>query len=275
MVSAAFLAVPSLWGIQPATISGSPLLKIKTISAGMEFLHAANVNNFQNLFEPDFNNKKWGSLGNYTYHQVQIESLSATPNKSQRNVTIKFEFGEQKNGVNNSAMEKILFLNETYLNYSTLDSTVSSKGKFSEVRSPKPPWKPPWPPPYIHLIASNSFEESGGELFNLKINEESKRNSVEERKKNKALSPLRKTLMMQSYHLSEQLQTEIFKFKSYNENMELLCPSNDQIREGESLLDKLHANMPFVQSLLSHKQKFKGIKGIEGIQINKEDNTIS
>ena len=130
MVSAAFLAIPSLWGIQSATISGSPfalqVFKIKTNSAGTKFLHAANVNNFQNVFDPDFNNKEWGSLGDYTYHQVQIESLSAT----QRNVTIKFEFGEQKNGVNNSAMEKILFLNETYLNHSTLDSTVTSKGNF-------------------------------------------------------------------------------------------------------------------------------------------------
>ena len=157
MVSAAFLAVPSLWGIQSATtIAGSPSFKIKIISAGTKFIQASNFTIFKNPFETDSNKKKRGSLG-HICHQVQIEQQ-----KFQRNVNNNFKFSPNRDEVQDFEMNKLLLPSVTYLNVTTRDSYVPNgdnlcildviRVKFSDPLSPKPPdppWAPPWPPPFM------------------------------------------------------------------------------------------------------------------------------
>ena len=73
MVSAAFLAIPSLWGIEPTIISGSSF-ELRVISDSNEKLvHASNVNNFKIPTETIFDEKEWGSLGCINLCQIQIE----------------------------------------------------------------------------------------------------------------------------------------------------------------------------------------------------------
>ena len=96
MVLAAFLAIPSLWGLQPAIISGSPF-GLKTITDRNEkFIQELSVNNFQNPLEIDSNKNERGSLGRYSDNQVQIEqppSTTSFPNTIEININNKNGWG--------------------------------------------------------------------------------------------------------------------------------------------------------------------------------------
>ena len=110
MVSAAFLAVPSLWGIQSATISGSIFALQEITNQNKNFLQASNITHFKIPTETIFDEKEWGSLGCNNLCQVQIEQQ-----QFQRNVNYNFKFGLNKDEVQACEKKTILFFNATYL----------------------------------------------------------------------------------------------------------------------------------------------------------------
>ena len=70
MVSAAFLAVPSLWGIQSATISGSPFALQEITNQNKNFIQASNITYLKIPTETIFDEKEWGFLGCINFCQV-------------------------------------------------------------------------------------------------------------------------------------------------------------------------------------------------------------